>query len=101
VDGQRYLRDLILYPDRVAESWRREERHSLSPADLLEVIAARPEILIVGRGMFGRLDVPLETIQVLRDAGIELIAEPTGRACDTYNRLCAPRRLVAALHLSC
>jgi hypothetical protein len=101
VDGQRYLRDLIIYPDRVDANWRREEGHSLSPADLVEVIEARPELLIVGRGIFGRMDVPAETIQALRDASIEVIAEPTGRACDTYNRLSPEHRVIAALHLSC
>jgi hypothetical protein len=101
VDGQRYLRDLIIYPDRVAEPWRREEGHSLSPADLAGVIEARPEVLVIGRGVFARVDVPAETLRALHAAGIETIAEPTGRACETYNRLRGTRRVVAALHLSC
>jgi hypothetical protein len=101
LDGQSYLRDLIIYPDRVDANWQREEGHSLSPADLAEVIEARPELLLVGRGMFGRMNVPAEAVRALRDAGVEVIAEPTGRACKTYNRLCTVRRVVAALHLSC
>jgi hypothetical protein len=101
VDGRIYLRDLIIYPDRVAEHWRREEGHSLCPADVAEVIEARPNLLIVGRGVFNRLNVPAEMLTVLRTAGIEVIAEPTGRACVTYNRLREVRHVVAALHLSC
>jgi hypothetical protein len=101
VDGQPYLRDLIIYPDRVAEGWRREKGHSLSPVDLSEVIEARPEVLVIGRGVFRRVTVLAETRAALRAAGIEVIAEPTGRACETYNRLREARRVVAALHLSC
>jgi hypothetical protein len=101
VDGQIYLRDLIIYPDRVAENWRREEGHSLSSADVAEVIEARPDVLVIGRGVFHRLNVPAETLAALRNAGIEVIAEPTDRACETYNRLREARRVVTALHLSC
>jgi hypothetical protein len=101
VDGRIYLRDLIIYPDRVAEQWQREDGHSLCPADLVEVIEARPDLLVIGRGVFNRLNVPAEMLTVLRTAGIEVIAEPTGRACETYNRLREVRHVVAALHLSC
>jgi hypothetical protein len=101
VDGQRYQRDLIIYPDRVAEGWRREKGHSLSLADLAGVIEARPEVLVIGLGLFGRMDAPADTLAALRAAGIEVIAEPSGRACDTYNRLRETRCVVAALHLSC
>ncbi len=101
VDGQRYFRDLIIYPDRVEAGWWREEGHSVSPADLWEVIQARPEVLVIGQGSFGRMDVPAETRRALEEAGIEVIVEPTGRACETFNRLSATRRAAAALHLTC
>ena len=101
VDGRRYLRDLIIYPDRVDDGWQREEGHSLSPADLAGVFEARPEVLVVGQGTFRRMDVPAHTVEALRDAGIEVIVEATRTACRTYNRLRPARLVVAALHLSC
>jgi hypothetical protein len=101
VDGQLYLRDLIIYPNRVAEAWRREKGHTLSPADLAGVIEAQPDLLVMGRGVFNRLNVPAEVLTVLRAAGIDVIVEPTGPACETYNRLREALRVVAALHLSC
>jgi hypothetical protein len=33
--------------------------------------------------------------------GIELIAEDTKRACETFNRIGRERKAVAALHLTC
>jgi hypothetical protein len=101
IDGRRYLRDLIIYPDRVAEAWRRGGGHTVSPADLTGVLGASPEVLIIGRGFFGRVSVPAEVREALRAAGVEVIAEPTGRACRTYNRLRETQRVAAALHLSC
>jgi hypothetical protein len=101
VDGRRYLRDLIIFPDRVDADWRRLTGHSLALPDLAGVLEARPDVVVVGQGAFRRMDVPGETIEALRAAGIEVIAEPTGPACETYNRLRPSRRVVAALHLSC
>ena len=101
IDGRRYSRDVIIYPDRVESRWRREESHSLSLADVWEVVQAAPEVLVIGQGRMSRMDVPTETWQGLQQAGIEVIAEPTTQACKTYNRLCAQKRVAAALHLTC
>jgi hypothetical protein len=98
---RRYSGDVIIYPDRVDGPWWREKGHSLALADLREVLQALPEALVIGQGSYGRMEVPLETRRRLQAAGIEVIVEPTGRACEMYNRLRAKRRVVAALHLTC
>jgi hypothetical protein len=101
IDGRRYSADVIIYPDRIDSQWWRKEGHSLVPADLWEVLQAPPEILVIGQGSPGRMDVPAETRRKFEEAGIEVIVEPTTQACDTYNRLRGKRRVVAALHLTC
>lgn len=101
IDGRRYAHDVIIYPDHVDDRWWREEGHSVTPADVWEVVEARPQVLVIGRGSVSRMEVPDETTQMLEAAGIEVIAEPTGQAWETYNRLREARRAVAALHLTC
>jgi hypothetical protein len=100
VDGRPYLRDLIIYPDRVAEDWRRERGHTLSTADLEEVIEARPEVLVIGRGVFSRVKVSAEILKDLRAAGMEVIAEPTGAPRDLQPPA-ARRGTSSPVHLSC
>ncbi len=101
IDGQRYSNDVIIYPDRVDDTWWRAEGHSLASADLWEVLQSPPEVLVIGLGSAGRMDVPVETRQRLQARGIKVFAAPTASACETYNRLCEQRRVVAALHLTC
>lgn len=101
IDGRRYARDVIVFPDHVMADWWREEGHSLSAADLWEVLQGPPEVLVVGLGHMSRMLIPTETLDQLNRLRIELIAEPTAQACDTYNRLREARRVVAALHLTC
>jgi hypothetical protein len=101
VDGQAHSRDLILLPGRVLAGWWRKEGHALHPEDLEAVLAAPPAVLVVGLGAMGRLRVTAEARRAVEAAGIELIAEPTGQACETYNRLRGEKATAAALHLTC
>lgn len=102
VDGKAYRKDLVLLPDALRSDWWREEGHSLSRADLGEVLAARPEVLVVGTGAFGAMDVPEETRAEVEAAGIALVAEKTAEAVGRYNDLAAAgRRIAGAFHLTC
>ena len=101
IDGQRYTSDVIIYPDRVDASWWRKEGHRLSIEDVGDVIQAQPEMLIVGTGDAGVMSVPAETREYVEGRGITLIAERTGEACQTFNRLSGSARVIAALHLTC
>ena len=101
IDGHHYAHDVIIYPDHVDGTWWRDAGHTLVPGDLREVLRSPPEVLVIGQGSIGRMDVPAATRRELQAAGIEVIAELTARACETYNRLCGTQRVVAALHLTC
>jgi hypothetical protein len=101
VNGQAHHKDVIILPDRVVGGWWRKEGHLLSPDDLQAVIEAAPEVLVVGQGASGMMQVAEETRQALQAANIELIALPTAQAVETYNRLRGERAVAAALHLTC
>jgi len=101
VDGETYTNDLIILPGEILSGWWRKEGHSLYPEDLDAVFEAGPELLIVGQGANGRMQVPDETKQAIRERGIELIAQQTETACDTYNEMRDQRLVAAALHLTC
>ncbi len=101
IDGNTYTSDVIIYPDRVDGSWWRKQGHRLSIEDLKGIVEAKPEVLVVGMGSPGLMQVPPETRDYIEARGIELVVEPTDKAWRTYNRLKNSRRVVAALHLTC
>jgi hypothetical protein len=47
------------------------------------------------------MQVASETKRALEASGVELVAQPTEEACQTYNRLREQRSVAAALHLAC
>lgn len=101
VDGQPFDRDLILFPDHILTDWWRERGHTLQPGDLAALLAEPPEVLVVGQGAVGRMTIAPEVEQALTAAGIELIAQWSGEACDTYNEFSVGRRTALAIHLTC
>ena len=101
IDGKKYTKDLIIYPDRVDDSWWREEGHKLSISDMQEVLEQALEVLVVGQGSPGLMKVLPETKERLEKEGIGLVARPTKEACEIYNRLSPSHKVIALLHLTC
>ncbi len=101
IGGRIYTSDVVVFPDRVKDSWWRKEGHRLDPADLAEAIAASPEVLVVGTGALGVMQVPEETVAWLRARGIDVRLAKTGKAVEIFNELAKSRKTVAALHLTC
>ena len=102
VGGQSYDADVLIFPDHVQERWRRQAGHRLAQEDLATVLADKPEVLVVGTGYYGRMEVPQQTLDALRSAGVDVRTYRTGEAVAEFNRLqreCA--RIVAALHPPC
>jgi hypothetical protein len=102
IDGRAYASDVIITPERVIENWWRQQGHRLAVGDLADVVAARPEILVIGTGYFGRMSVSDDTRRYLEAHGIQVREARTREAVHEFNRLQKERcRVVAALHLTC
>jgi len=102
IDGRLYTSDVIILSAEVRPNWRRDEGHVLKPVDLGAIFQALPQTLVVGRGAYGQMRIPAETVDALKGAGVELICATTPEAVTTYNdRADAGRNVAAALHLTC
>lgn len=102
IAGHSYDADVIIFPDHVQQHWWRREGHWLAPDDIETVLAEQPEMLVIGTGYYGRMQVAGETLDLLQGAGIDVRIAKTGTAVDEFNRLqrdCAA--IVAAFHLTC
>ena len=101
IDKKVYRKDIIITPAGVVPDWWRAKGHSLSLADLTKVIDEQPDVIIIGTGYYGRMQIPDGTRQGLEALGIELLVHPTRDACRFYNTLAGQSKVVAALHLTC
>jgi hypothetical protein len=101
IDGESYTSDVIIYPDRVDPSWWRKEGHYLQAEDLESIVAADPEILVIGTGNSGVMRVPRETVAFLESKGISVFVEKTGGAVGIFNKHQGSGKVVGAFHLTC
>jgi len=102
VTGKEYTSDVIIYSNRVDSSWWRNEGHLLIPEDMSDILLDPPATLVIGTGYFGRMEVPAETLEKIRERGIGVFVARTKEAVGEFNRLQQQHgSAVAALHLTC
>ena len=102
IDGRRYTTDIIIYPDgRVSDNWWRKHGHRLTLADLEGLIAAKPEMIVIGSGVYGRMLPETGLEKALRKRGIELVMDITGNAITHFNNLQSSHRIGGGFHLTC
>jgi polyphosphate kinase 2 (PPK2 family) len=101
IDGQTYETDVIISPDGAVKQWKRKDEHVLRPRDVEQVISAEPEAVIIGVGTVGNLAVRPKAEKSLQEAGIEVLAYRTAKACETYKELRGQRRVAVVLHITC
>ena len=103
VDGRTYTTDLFIYPDgRVEDNWWRRQGHVMAVDDILPLVDAAPELLVIGTGTSGRMR-PEETVApFLEERGIAFFAAPTAKAAEHFNQESgAGRKVGACFHLTC
>jgi hypothetical protein len=102
VDGKTYNDDVKIITGRVVPSWWRRGGHRVDIEDVADVLAAAPEVLVIGKGDPGMMNISEALRDRLHQEGIDLIEERTPSAVATFNRLTAEgRNVCAGFHLSC
>lgn len=103
IDGRDYSVDVILLGGDVKSPWWRDAGgHIYAVKDFNDLLAAAPEVVVLGTGYFGRVEVLEETLSAFADRGSEIVVERTGGAVEAYNRFASDGRdVAAALHLTC
>ncbi len=102
IQGQVYAKDLKICRDQVLCPWWRKKGHQVDVEDIQDLIDARPEQIVLGRGSPGLMQATDRLKSTLQAAGITLLEADTPKAVGEYTRLAQEGRDVAlGLHLFC
>lgn len=106
VEGARGgYKDAKLFPGGSREwDWRETGTSHLpgvQPEDLEELVEHGAEVIVLSTGRIGALRVPRETLDWLREQGVEIHVHRTGKAVDHYNDLAETRPTGALIHSTC
>ena len=98
-------KDAKLYPGGSREWDWNETGTSHSPgvqiADVEELLDAGAEVVVLSRGMVGRLQVPEETVEALEERGVDVHVLRTEGAAERYNELAEEERVGGLFHSTC
>jgi len=105
VEGIGIGKDFKLYPGGGRE-WDWSEfgtRHSpgIQPADVHELIENSASIVVLSQGMFSRLQICPETLQLLEKLGIQVHVKDTKEAVALYNKLAETQPVGGLFHSTC
>lgn len=101
IGGKRFDSNVKLIND-VAQPCRYFDNHIITKDDFTDLIAAKPEIIIIGTGASGYVAVPEAVIDLMQKNKIKLIIKKTKQACEEYNSLIKQKKTVAAImHNTC
>ncbi len=97
IDKKTYYSDMIVWWDGKIEY--REKSHEFDINEFLRLLERNPEIVVIGTGMSGVVNVPEEVEQVAKDKGVEIFKDLSPKAAKMFNGFVADgKRVVAVLH---
>ena len=102
VNGRTYTSDIKIIDGQVISDWWRKKGHRVDIEDISDVLEAKPDILVIGRGTPGLLKSTASLREYLAACHVELIEKKTPKAIAAFNKLFRQGRKVAAgFHISC
>ncbi|AEM47045.1 protein of unknown function DUF498 [Acidithiobacillus ferrivorans SS3] len=94
IHGKSHAHGLLVGADWLHSPWGPEDASALQISHFAEVLARKPDIVLLGTGK--RQHFPLELMRALRIADLAVEVMDTSAACRTYNILLAEDRVVIA-----
>lgn len=102
VDGVTYTNDIKIIQGKVIPNWWRKSGHQVNIDDIQDIMDAKPNILVLGKGKPGMMKSTPSLCEFLKKNDMDLIEEKTSKAIKTFNRLFKQgKNVCAGFHLTC
>lgn len=106
IDGQTYRHDVLIRLD--GEVTKRQKKlskqvygtsHTISEAEAQQVYEDGAEMLIIGAGQYGLVNLSQEASQYFQSKNMKVLLESTPRAIEVWNE--TGGRLIGLFHITC
>ena len=98
-------RDFILYPGGGKEwDWNEtgtSHQGGIQRAEIEFLLDRGTEVIVLSRGVNGRLSVSQEALELLDESGVEYKILRTEKAIEEYNRLAEEKKVGGLFHSTC
>ena len=105
IDGNKVFKDVKLFPGGCRE-WNWQEtgtNHSpgIQYSDIQELLDNSVKVVILSKGVLGRLKVQKGVVEMLESADIKVYVLKTREAVKLYNELSKSKKVGALIHTTC
>ena len=102
VNDQTYTDDIKIIHGQVVADWWRKSGHRVDIEDISDILEAKPDILIIGKGSPGLMKSTASLRACLTANNIELFEEKSSQAIRLFNRFYREtKRVAAGIHVGC
>lgn len=96
IKGKRYIGDIKIIDGKV-RYWEHRYKQILREDDVSILLESNPEVIVIGTGCGGLLEVPDNVKNLIRSKRIAIVIEKTPEACKKFNNLISENKKVAAI----
>ena len=106
IDGRRYGHDVLILPGGIIKRrkggfWKFGS-HVVKKVEIDELLAANPEIVVLGTGTNARVRLASDAELALKELGIDYMVLPSLEASERVNDLLdSGKRVAALIHVTC
>nr|MCK4930389.1 hypothetical protein [Nanoarchaeota archaeon] len=98
IDNKEYPYDVWIFVDGSIKE--RNRNHEFTIEEFEIITKGNPNILIIGTGQYGVVQIKEEVIKKAEEKGIELVIDKTPIAIKKFNEL-KDKKIAAAMHTTC
>ena|GEM_PF-1492486 len=98
INGKEYNKDVFVTNEFVEE---KENSHIVTKDDIDKALLNEPNLLIIGRGTSGNVEIPEEIRGILAKNNVKLIEGKTPIVIKDFNKLKGKNKIVGIFHLTC
>ncbi len=98
IENKTYNHDVWIFTDKTIQ--RRDRNHKFTLEEFNLLTKDNPEILLIGTGQYGIVNINKEVIKAAKERNIELVYDKTPVAIKKFNKL-TDKKIAAAFHTTC
>ena len=106
IDGDRFRHDVLIRVDGTVEKRAKKlskqvygTSHQISLAEAEHIYQEGADLLVIGTGQFGLVELSPEAGQLFDNLGLEVLMSPTPQALGTWND--TDGKLIGVFHITC
>ena len=100
--GKTYSNDIKIINGQVVADWWRKSGHRVDVEDIADILEAKPDILVIGKGSPGLMKSTASLRAYLTANDIALFEKKSAQAIRVFNQLHqGAKRVAAGIHVGC